>query len=290
MLTVPLVIAEQLAKTTPNLSTCAKITRTDGEIFRITEHGQPITIAGDGTYLSVSGYDPTALASGSDLSVDNAELDVLATDDSIIEPDVIAGLWDYARVERFLVCPASPDAGTLKLPGGFIGQIKPGIVRTTAETRGLWQALQQRIVDVTTMLCRNNLGDAGCRGGDLSGPDMADHTFSGTVASVTSAQRRFTDATLSNDEGRFENGTVTFTSGANDGLAKEVRTHLALSPGADITVKEPFPYEIQVGDTFTVTHGCKKRFEEDCIAIYDNAKNNRSEDLPGNDALMRGGG
>jgi hypothetical protein len=37
----------------------------------------------------------------------------------------------------------------------------------------------------------------------------------------------------------------------------------------------PMPYDIQVGDTFTVVPGCRKRRTEDCIVKFNNIVNFR---------------
>lgn len=84
----------------------------------------------------------------------------------------------------------------------------------------------------------------------------------------------------------FVGGLVTFTSGKNIGLAREVKEW---TPGS-LTFKTylEFPFDVTVGDTFTAHPGCKKRVWDDCRDKFDNIKNNRSEPfVPGVDQLYQ---
>ena len=61
----------------------------------------------------------------------------------------------------------------------------------------------------------------------------------------------------------FAAGTIQFTSGNNVGLKPlEIKSYAA---DGTITLHEPTYYTPQVGDTFTMVRGCRKR-EADCVA------------------------
>jgi hypothetical protein len=94
-------------------------------------------------------------------------------------------------------------------------------------------------------------------------------------------------ATPQGDVGYFDYGVITMTSGASVGLSMEVKSY---SPGV-ITLQLPLPFGCGAGNTYTLLAGCGKRFDEDCVARYDNAINFRGEPhVPGMDRLIWVGG
>jgi uncharacterized phage protein (TIGR02218 family) len=74
--------------------------------------------------------------------------------------------------------------------------------------------------------------------------------------------------------GWFERGRLAWTSGANEGRAVEVRAHRVSDATATFELWQPMHAAIAVGDTFTVTAGCDKRFAT-CVQKFDNAVNFR---------------
>jgi uncharacterized phage protein (TIGR02218 family) len=90
-------------------------------------------------------------------------------------------------------------------------------------------------------------------------------------------------ATPYGDAGYFDYGLMTFNSGLNSGLSMEVKSY---HPGT-IELQLPMPYQVAVGDTYTIIAGCGKRVNEDCKTRYNNVVNFRGEPhLPGADQLM----
>lgn len=119
-------------------------------------------------------------------------------------------------------------------------------------------------------------------------------TYAGAAASgptdetkVYSAYLGGGTATAAGNVGRFTGGLMTMTSGANAGLSMEVG---AYAPGS-MTLRLSFPYPLEVGDTYTMTPGCGKRFIEDCVGTWQNGDNFRGEPfLPGTDQILIFGG
>lgn len=97
--------------------------------------------------------------------------------------------------------------------------------------------------------CAFVFGDASC-GFDRSSIAVNSTTTAGSSLSVLLA------TALTQVAGFFNNGTVKFTSGLNNGISRTVKTY---NPGY-IQLVAPFPNQPQVGDTFTVTPGCNKTF------------------------------
>lgn len=118
-----------------------------------------------------------------------------------------------------------------------------------------------------------------------------DFVFNGTVTAVNgSAPRRiFTDSNLlfadnsAIDSGWFIEGKVEFLTGNNAGIIRDVRT----STGAvTFTTKLEFPFDIQIGDTFTATTGCDLRFST-CRDKFQNVRNFRGfPHVPTNEKVL----
>lgn len=88
---------------------------------------------------------------------------------------------------------------------------------------------------------------------------------------------------LGSSSGYFDFGLMTFTSGANNGLSGEVRNY---APGV-WTLELPFPYTINIGDTYTMRAGCDKSLAT-CKAKFSNVVNMRGEPyLPGIDKIVQ---
>ena len=155
-----------LALTVTSLATIWRLTRRDGTEFYFTDHDQDITIDdGDGsaTYVTVAGYNRTAIANNSGFSVDNMDLEGMFNSDYISESELRAGLFDYATVRVSMVNWQSLSDGLIKLRKGRLGEVtltSQGIWQ--AELRGLMQQLSQGIMSVYQPECRADLGDSNC--------------------------------------------------------------------------------------------------------------------------------
>lgn len=78
------------------------VTQTNGDVFGFTDFNEDITYNGQ-LYQSGVGYVRTDIATSGDLSVDNLEVDGIIDSPSIDEPDLAAGLWDFAAIQVSLV-------------------------------------------------------------------------------------------------------------------------------------------------------------------------------------------
>jgi uncharacterized phage protein (TIGR02218 family) len=87
------------------------------------------------------------------------------------------------------------------------------------------------------------------------------------------------------DGGWFTHGLLTFTSGAADGQAVEVKQHAKVAGAVVIEVWSRVRLPLTPGQTFTVTAGCDKRVGT-CQAKFSNVANFRGfPHMPGNDVL-----
>lgn len=201
-------------------------------------------------------------------------------DDTLNENDLAAGRYDAAIVELWLVDWSEPNLRIL-LSKGTIGEVKREGATFTAEVRSLSQRLAEDSGRLFATTCSADLGDARCT------IDLNDPAFSGsgTVVSL-SAISAFTASGIDTfDDDWFTAGKLTFTSGANHGLSVEVKSHRkdgAVAFDLWQAMLEP----IAVGDTFTVTAGCDKRFQT-CHDKFNNAVNFRGfPHIPGNDFVI----
>lgn len=256
------------------LATCWRITRRDGLSQYFTDHDQDLRVDG-ASYLASSGIVPSAVTSQAGLAVDNLELEGMLSNDAIAHHDLMAGLYDHAELEIFMVNYTAPEDGRLHVKTGWLGEVtlREGVF--VAEVRGITAALQQTIGEVYTPTCRAALGDVRCK------KDLSSYTYTGTIDSVENAFA-FTDAAREEDNGHFDYGIITFTSGANEGLSMEVRDFRHGRFGLFL----PFPHEVETGDSYEAIAGCDKRFDT-CVGRFNNAVNFRGEPhLPGNDRIF----
>ncbi len=262
-------------------SRCARVVRTDGTIIAFTEHDKDITYDSV-TYKSSISYTPTAKDSTSTLSVNNSEMQGYFALTGITKDDVVAGLYDGAEVFELLV--DFSDSSLVKLLGkGYLGEVEITDNGFKAEYRSLTQKLQQTVGRFYTAECNAQLGDARC------GVDLDLFTDTGTVDTVTSNQVfTVTELIGTQSDDWYNYGLITFTSGDNNNIGREVKDFN--SSTGQITTFLPFPYTISSGDTISVYAGCDKR-KTTCITKFDNVINFRGFDMiPGQDQITKFGG
>jgi len=107
-------------------------------------------------------------------------------------------------------------------------------------------------------------------------------TLTGTLSSATD-RASFADSARTEPDGWFDFGVFTFTSGANNGIAREIKTYTVAA--GDFETFLPFPYDIAGTETYSASAGCGKDMTADCSARFDNVHNHRAEPYtPGSNA------
>ena len=247
----------------PTIAVCSTITRTDGTSFRWVGLDRDVVIGGQ-VYESAPGVELSSLVSTEGFGVDNAEIKVLDVGAEIRRSDLLAGVWDNAVLELAEIdwAAATPVKNVLKR--GKLGVFKAQRGYFTAEFRDLRQAMQQAHETVLQATCRYRLGDSRCTK-DISGSPFV---ASGTVDSIQS-QLGITDAARTEAADWWGEGIFRFTSGQNAGLSQKIK---AFHDGIFLFWAQ-FVFPIAVGDTYTVTAGCRLRFQEDCITKFANGIN-----------------
>lgn len=269
-------LKNHLAGSVTTLATLWRITRTDGLVFRFTDHDEDIVYQGE-TYSAASGFTASAIRTSAAFDVDNMEVEGMLSSDAITDADLIAGLWDHAEFVIMRVNYADLTMGHEVLRAGTFGNVRTGRGHFSVELRGITQALQQSVGRVYTPACDANLGDARC------GINLSSWTVTGTVTAVTS-QSAFSDSSRTEPAGHFNYGLLTFTSGNNAGHGMEVKSFNS----GTFVLQQSMPFQIMPGDAYTVYAGCDKRLST-CSSKFSNVVNFRGfPHVPGIDRMVSG--
>ena len=281
MTAVPPALQDKLDTGVTTLCRCWRISRRDGVVAGFTDHDEDIVLdrvacrAGTGLMAS----EATAQFG---LAVTGSEISGALSDAALSEAEPAAGRFDAATIETFLVDWSEPSLFVL-LSKGVLGEVRRDGPAFAAEVRSLTDRLNQESGRRYTATCGADLGDNRCT------VDLADPALVGTGAvtllnAISSMRASGLDAFA---DGWFTAGRLTFTGGANAGLAVEIKTHRVDSGGVTLDLWQAMPEPIAVGDTFTVTAGCDKRFAT-CRDRFDNVLNFRGfPHIPGNDYVTR---
>lgn len=244
---------------------CLRIVPVSGDTVYLTSHPRDLVI-GANTYLTDSGYQFTGQASEANMSPGSMELDGIAGIAGISRDEIASGVFDNARVYAFATTWNNPTEDEEPLGVAIMGKTTLRDDRYTTELMMLIDALNQSVGDTYQTTCQKVFGGqefAGCK--IVLGPI----TVTGTITHVTD-NSIFRDSTRIEAADYFGEGTIQFTTGNNAGLkAIEIKSYAA---GGTITTHEPFYYPVQVGDTYTMIPGCRKR-KLDCRDKWDNIKN-----------------
>jgi len=175
-----------LAGETLTVCTLITVVRRDGATFGFTDNVADIDYGGI-TYRAGT-FSPSAVASTGNMAVDNLDIQTILDPSIITVADLVAGLWNYARVTFEQINYADLSMGSRILRRGTLGEVRAGAVGFTAELRGLAQVLQQPVGELSTVRCRADLGDARC------GVNVAALTVSGAVTYASADARTFEDS------------------------------------------------------------------------------------------------
>lgn len=266
---------QALHQSVSSFATCWKLQCRNGLSLGFTDHDNNITYA-ETTYIAHSGFTPTALASRSDLGIDNMEVAGLLDASAITSDDIMAGVYDHAEVTIFRIDFANTNAEPQHLSTGWLGEITLHDGRFSAQLHGISQALNAHVGSLFSPTCRAQLGDSAC------GVDMSTRHVSGTLTHITS-RAIIRDSARTEVAETFRYGLMTFTSGDNAGISREVRMHQS---AGIFTLFLPLPYAAQAGDNYTITQGCDRTFST-CCTRFNNAINFRGEPhIPGLDKMF----
>jgi uncharacterized phage protein (TIGR02218 family) len=281
MRAIPAELQSKLDSGVTTLCRCWRITRRDAVVQGFTDHDEDVVLDGltcrAGTGLT--GSEATAQLG---LAVAGSEISGALADDALTEADLAAGRYDAATIEIFLVDWSDPSLFVL-MSKGTLGEVRREGQAFAAEVRGLSDRLNQESGRRYTATCSADLGDSRCT------IDLADPAFlgAGAVAALNGTSSLLASGLDAFADGWFSAGRLSWTSGANAGLAVEIKTHRVVPDAVMLDLWQAMPEPIAAGDTFSVTAGCDKRFDT-CRERFDNAVNFRGfPHIPGNDFITR---
>ncbi len=275
---IPPDLAASLAAETATLCRCWALIRRDGVVLGFTDHDRDVAFAGR-VHAARTGLDAAEATSELGFAVGGGEVAGALAAAGITEDDLVAGLYDDAAVEAWLVDWSAPERRLL-LDVAHLGEIRRADGAFVAELCGLMHRLDEERGRLYGPSCGADLGDARCRV-NLARPDLAGEAAVGATDGALEVEA---PALAGFAAGGLTGGRLAWTSGANAGTAVEVRAHR----GTRLDLWQRTPRPIAPGDRFRVTAGCDKAFAT-CRDRFANAANFRGfPHLPGTDFLMRG--
>ncbi|MDB5549306.1 MAG: hypothetical protein JWP21_2753 [Tardiphaga sp.] len=282
MHTIPAALQSKLDSGVTTLAHGWILRRRDGVVQGFTDHDRDLVVAGV-TCRAGTGFTASEAATRFGQSIDGAEVSGALADQSLREADLAAGRYDAAEVETWLVDWSEPNLRVLTARG-HIGEVRRESGAFTAELRGLADALAQETGRLYTAKCSADLGDRRCRA-DLANPAWRG---AGVVTAVPANAALAASGLGGFADGLFTAGRLLWTSGGNAGAAIEIKQHKLAGGLVQLTLWQAMAEPIAVGDAFTVTAGCDKRFPT-CRDRFGNAINFRGfPQIPGNDFLVSG--
>lgn len=286
MRNVPTALQAHLDQPDTTTTRLLKITLKSGFSYGLAMLDKTVTYddgAGEIDYIAMNGFDPTTLSSNDALSVDNAEAYALISDvvPGVTVEMVEAGEFDDATWICYLVNYEDTSMGHVLLDAGDLGDVRTehGMV-WIPELLSYVMRLKQPVGSVWSRTCRAIFGSpadspTGC------GVDLTPLWISGEVLSVGEETDRVFSGDAISDSSDITPfpGRVEWLTGANAGREFAVES-ISSDTGSDtVTLSETTNYPIEVGDTYRIRPDCRKRYTEDCIALWDNGVNFKGEPL-----------
>lgn len=259
---------------------CWRLVRADKVVMGFTDHDRDLSFVST-TFKASTGFSSSEMSETLGLNVNNADVDGALSSASLREQDLIAGLYDNATVEVYRVNWQDVTQRVL-MRKGSIGEVRRGKTMFTAEVRGLTHNLQQPKGRLLQYGCDATLGDGRCK----VSLDLAAYKGSGTVLSLLD-DRTFTTSGLNSfATDWFTGGLLTWSTGANQTRAMEVKYHSQTSSNVTVELWQTLPDPISIGHTFSITAGCDKQVTT-CKNKFSNIANFRGfPHVPGNDFAL----
>lgn len=259
---------------------CWRIERMDGTVLGFTDHGSLLVVDGE-NYSPLGTIEGTAEAHREGTHTSNRDLSGALRSDRITESDLRAGKYRNAEVREFVVDWQYPFAGKFYSRTYTIENTKFSGEAWKATIVSMRERLELTVGHTLQKTCKVEKF-----GNTLCGVNKAAFTVTGRSVTSVVTQRLVVvcDVSASYADDWFEDGEVTWTSGANTGLVSEVKRWTSTTQRLELYA--PTPKLIQVGDDFNIVRGCNRLFDT-CDRIFGNAKRFRGfPDIPGTDKVV----
>jgi uncharacterized phage protein (TIGR02218 family) len=227
---------------------CMRVECVDGTIIRLAAHPFDIKVSGQ-TYLS--GYDFTGIEAGTTFTPSSIDLRSFIGFAGITEAMLMSGKFDNAKAYVFATDWNTPVVDYEPICKALFGKLSIEDNKYTVEWMTLIDALNQTVGHTYPAQCDKEFG------GQEPGGCLVDAValrVTGTITTVYS-EIGFADSSLAGAPDNFRMGKLWITSGDNALIPPKA---VLGSEGTDFTIYEPFPYPVQVGDTYMLEPGCGK--------------------------------
>ncbi len=244
------------------------LTLRDGTVLRYTDAGKNIT------FNSVTWVNTGPLVSRGRISysvgitVDELEMKIMS-DSSLLINSVpfiqacVNGVLDGCAVvvQKMFLSDWDTPVGTVDMFTGKVSNVEASRQVVEFRVKSFLERLDLNMPrNVYQASCTHTLYSAGC------GVNRLSFTVSGTVTAQNPDGS--INTSLSQADGYFNMGAITFTSGPNAGVSRAVKLHQNAS--GKIFFPYPLPEDAVIGNTFTILPGCDKRRTGDCTTKYSN--------------------
>jgi uncharacterized phage protein (TIGR02218 family) len=254
MRALPSNIASHLASGTTTLCTCWRLIRADGVVLGFTDHDRDLTFAST-AFLAASGLSGSEVEGALGLAVGGGDLTGALTASVLTEADILAGRYDGASVETWLVNWADVSARLL-LDVSRIGDIRRDDRAFTAETRSAAAPYDQEKGRLYLPRCDAEFGHARC-GLSLAAPNRRVTSLI-TEVEGPSVFRVASPGSIA--AGALAEGRAVFQTGAANGLTAAIVAHQRMGSADRITLDRQVTAGFVTGDAVQLTIGCDKRF------------------------------
>lgn len=256
---------------------CWRLIRRDGVVAAFTDHDCDLVVDGV-VHAARAGLEATRGETALGFATGGGEVDGAFVADGVSEDDLVAGLYDGATVETWLV-DWTDVSRRLLLSVDTVGEVRRSENAFTAELRSLAHKLDQEQGRLYQMSCSADLGDARCA------LPQAELETQGVVVSQRDDGALAIEVGVYPDDW-FVGGACLFSSGAAAGRSMAIRAHRAEDTRAILTPWGDAPNAVALGDQVTLKAGCDKRAGT-CREKFGNFPNFRGfPHIPGDDALF----
>jgi hypothetical protein len=176
------------AQPTTTLAMLWRVQRKDGAVFGFTNHDEDI-VRGGVTYQAAMGFGPMSMQSQTRLAPDNTDAQCVIDSDLITIADLMAGLWDQAEIQVYVVNWQSPETGADYVHRATFGEVTAAGLSFRTELRGLAAKYASTVGNVVQPACRVAFGSPKC------GVDVEALRVTGAVEATSDSGRVLLDST-----------------------------------------------------------------------------------------------
>ena len=250
---------------------CWLIERLDGVKLGFTSFDLPLPIGGI-SYEPTTGFAPSADSTSEGFEQnDSQSLAGILSSDQISDRDLLAHKYHYAKITCFQCDVTDLPASLADLPPkylevyqGFLGKVTQSDRGFSIEVRKIDYLLETEIGKTTSKKCGHQLGDSNCK------INLSNYTQNSAISSINSNFDFIINGNYA--DGIFNRGWIKFTAGANAGLTRDI----SYNNGGQIVTFQPFPHQINIGDSVEVVQGCDKTLYT-CVTKFQNLVNGDHE-------------